>query len=50
MPSTDARVFLYPGAKHELVNETNRDEIVAELLGWVAEVTTSATTLGDDLP
>ncbi len=41
MPSSDARVFLYPEAKHELVNETNRDEIIDELLGWVTDVLTS---------
>ncbi len=36
MPSTSTLVRLYPGAKHELVNETNRDEIIPEILEWVA--------------
>jgi alpha-beta hydrolase superfamily lysophospholipase len=27
---------LYPGARHELFNETNRDEVHADLLGWLA--------------
>jgi alpha-beta hydrolase superfamily lysophospholipase len=25
----------YPGARHELLNETNRDEVLADLLGWI---------------
>ncbi|MCZ2820830.1 alpha/beta hydrolase [Modestobacter sp. VKM Ac-2977] len=29
----DQRV--YPGARHEVFNETNRDEVVADLLGWL---------------
>ena len=27
---------LYPGARHELLNETIRDEVHADLLGWLA--------------
>lgn len=30
---------LYPGARHELFNETNREEVLAEVLGFVDEVT-----------
>ncbi|CAB4907485.1 unannotated protein [freshwater metagenome] len=26
---------LYPGARHELVNETNRDEVTADVVGWL---------------
>jgi len=40
MPSTDKLIRVYPGAKHELVNETNRDEVLADLVAavgrWVA--------------
>jgi alpha-beta hydrolase superfamily lysophospholipase len=25
----------YPGARHELLNETNRDEVLADLLRWL---------------
>jgi alpha-beta hydrolase superfamily lysophospholipase len=25
----------YPGARHELLNETNRDEVQADLLSWL---------------
>ena len=28
----------YPGARHELLNETNRDEVTADVLGWVGKV------------
>ena len=27
---------LYPNARHELVNETNRDEVTADLIAWLA--------------
>ena len=26
---------LYPGARHELFNETNRDAVTADLVGWL---------------
>lgn len=29
-------VALYPEARHEVFNETNRDEITADLIGWIA--------------
>lgn len=28
---------LYPGARHEIFNETNRDEVTADLLAWLDE-------------
>ena len=30
---------LYPDARHEVLNETNRDEVTADLLGWLDGVT-----------
>lgn len=27
---------IYPGARHEVLNETNRSEVVADLMGWLA--------------
>jgi alpha-beta hydrolase superfamily lysophospholipase len=27
----------YPGARHELLNETNRDEVTADVLGWMGK-------------
>ncbi|MCO7221176.1 alpha/beta fold hydrolase [Klenkia sp. PcliD-1-E] len=32
---TDVTVSLYPGARHELVNETNRDAVTADVVGWL---------------
>jgi alpha-beta hydrolase superfamily lysophospholipase len=29
----------YPGARHEILNETNRDEVTADLVGWIDRVT-----------
>ncbi|MBK6885114.1 MAG: alpha/beta hydrolase [Tetrasphaera sp.] len=31
----DVTVTLYPGARHEIVNETNRDEVTADVIGWL---------------
>ena len=32
---TDVTVRIYPGARHEILNETNRDDVIAELNSWV---------------
>jgi alpha-beta hydrolase superfamily lysophospholipase len=32
------QVRLYPGARHELLNEINRDEVVADLIAWCDRV------------
>lgn len=32
---TDVTVARYPGARHEILNETNRDEVTAEVLAWL---------------
>jgi alpha-beta hydrolase superfamily lysophospholipase len=31
----DVTVHVYPGARHEVYNETNRDEVVADLVRWL---------------
>lgn len=33
----DVRLIVYPGARHEVFNETNRDEVVADLVAWLNE-------------
>ncbi|MDG2112632.1 MAG: lysophospholipase [Actinomycetota bacterium] len=38
MPSTDTEVHLYEGARHELVNETNREEVMADISAFVSRV------------
>jgi alpha-beta hydrolase superfamily lysophospholipase len=38
---TDVTVRIYPGARHEILNETNRDEVIAELNGWLDRVSAS---------
>jgi alpha-beta hydrolase superfamily lysophospholipase len=35
----DVTVALYPGGRHELLNETNRDEVTADLVTWLERVT-----------
>jgi alpha-beta hydrolase superfamily lysophospholipase len=32
---TDVTVRLYPGARHEIFNETNRDDITADVVAWL---------------
>ena len=32
-------VTLYPGARHEIFNETNRDEVTADVVAWLDRVT-----------
>ena len=39
MPATDVTIRLYEGARHELVNETNRDDVIADVADFVATVT-----------
>jgi alpha-beta hydrolase superfamily lysophospholipase len=31
----DVQVTFYPGARHETLNETNRDEVVGDVLAWL---------------
>jgi alpha-beta hydrolase superfamily lysophospholipase len=38
LPSTDVTIRLYEGARHELVNETNRDEVIAEIAAFARRV------------
>jgi alpha-beta hydrolase superfamily lysophospholipase len=33
----------YPEARHELFNETNRDDVTANLIGWLDQVVARAT-------
>ncbi len=35
---TDVTVRSYPGARHEILNETNRHEVVASILSWLDRV------------
>ncbi|SDQ29713.1 Lysophospholipase, alpha-beta hydrolase superfamily [Curtobacterium sp. UNCCL20] len=36
---SDVQVEVYEGARHEVYNETNRDEVVADLVAWLGRVT-----------
>ncbi len=31
----DVTVKVYPGARHEILNETNRDEVTADIIAWM---------------
>ena len=41
----DVTVRLYPGARHETLNETNRDEVTADLIAWLGRVTDDLSRL-----
>ena len=32
---TDVTCTLYPGARHEILNETNRDEVQSDIIAWL---------------
>jgi alpha-beta hydrolase superfamily lysophospholipase len=35
---SDLTVKVYPGGRHEMLNETNRDEVIADLAAWLERV------------
>jgi alpha-beta hydrolase superfamily lysophospholipase len=35
---TDVTVRIYPGARHEILNETNRDDVLSEVVEWIDRV------------
>lgn len=43
---TDVEVIIYSEARHEIFNETNRDEVTADLLGWLDARLSSAPAAG----
>jgi alpha-beta hydrolase superfamily lysophospholipase len=38
MPTRDLTVHVYPGARHEVLNETNRDEVIGHLSSWIDRI------------
>ena len=34
----DVEAIYYPGARHEVLNETNREQVHRELLGWLERI------------
>ena len=39
MATEDVTVHLYEGARHEVLNEINRDEVIGDLVAWFRRVT-----------
>jgi len=33
----DVTVKIYPGARHEILNETNRDDVTADIVAWLSD-------------
>jgi alpha-beta hydrolase superfamily lysophospholipase len=44
----DVTVRIYPGARHEVLNETNRAEVIAALNSWLDRVVTSSDLGGPE--
>ena len=38
MPSPTKTIKLYDGAKHELLNEINKEEVIGDLQSWVDDI------------
>ncbi|MEN9316890.1 MAG: hypothetical protein RIS35_3283 [Pseudomonadota bacterium] len=43
---SDVSTFVYGGARHEPVNETNRDEVISNLIAWFDRVTSALAPRG----
>ena len=39
MPTTDVTVHLYEDGRHEILNETNREEVIGDLATWIGRIT-----------
>jgi alpha-beta hydrolase superfamily lysophospholipase len=39
MPTEDVTIHVYEGARHEVLNETNRGEVIGHLADWLELVT-----------
>jgi alpha-beta hydrolase superfamily lysophospholipase len=39
---TDVTVVTYPGARHEILNETNSAEVIGSLIAWANRVTAAS--------
>jgi alpha-beta hydrolase superfamily lysophospholipase len=46
---TDVTHRFYEGARHELVNETNRDEVTRDVIAWIDRVVTMRTSPEDSV-
>jgi len=33
----NVKIIIYPGARHEILNETNKDEVTADILSWITQ-------------
>jgi alpha-beta hydrolase superfamily lysophospholipase len=44
----DLEFVLYPGARHETLNETHRDEVMNNLLSWICRHTGSGHAAGKE--
>ena len=38
MPTDDVTVHLYDGGRHEILNETNREEVIGDLAAWIDRI------------
>lgn len=38
MPTRDLTIHVYPGARHEVLNEINREEVIGHLADWIDRI------------
>jgi alpha-beta hydrolase superfamily lysophospholipase len=38
MPTRDLTIHVYPGARHEVLNEINRDEVIGHMADWIDRI------------
>lgn len=38
MPTSDVTTHVYEGGRHEILNETNRDEVIGHLSDWISRI------------
>jgi alpha-beta hydrolase superfamily lysophospholipase len=43
-PAEDVPTHLYPGARHEVLNETNRDQVIQHLAHWIDRISPPTMT------
>jgi alpha-beta hydrolase superfamily lysophospholipase len=41
MPTSDLTVHVYEGARHEVLNETNREQVIGDLAEWLGRISLS---------
>jgi len=44
MPTDDLTIHVYRGARHEVLSETNRDEVIGHLSDWIDRLSSAVNS------